>query len=1259
METQRKPVSFKLERRNKQKIGLFSPKEDTNDPTSKKVGSSSPPKKTAAELFQQLQISKTRAQNSRVQELESQLMDLKEEILLSSIRQEKDNCLRALQVWKHLPLSKNEHGFPSSLNDVRKLLQFYVVVLDDEREAAVKLIQHLREKLDLKSKTFKEVMENFPTKDSAPENVDFLLNFWDKLAEFLENKGGSEKQNSATPSSASVVNLASAPHSNANATMSPFVKNNSFDQTTNSRAGIPSTSEQSGVVPTTSQTQTFSATIPALPAYLYPGTPSLPSFASPVEILEKTISLPSSTSFPSITMEGRDPKPPLLMQISTHQGKLLTPPVYSSTPLTQPSTPLTQSQQSQFALSQPKCNTEVSWTTGSIPPGIMENRRDVRGHVPPNSAGITNVDAITNLLKNAFPEKPIRVMLLLWSLYCLVVVSVVSSQEEQDLPFVELDHGGVLIGQVRKSESGRPFFGFHSIPYAEAPVGQLRFAAPVPRGAWKGTLNATAETHVECLQYNPRSGEIHGDEDCLVLDVFTPSLDAGKLLPVMVWIHGGAFIVGCGSSRHFGPEYLMDKNVVLVSFNYRLNIFGFLSTNDPVLPGNYGLLDQLEVLKWVQRNIGRFGGDAGRVTIFGVSAGAASVQFHFLSPLSTGLFHAGIAQSGSVFAARSLSRNSWQDAEKLSQLIGCPLSKGETEKFAACVRGLHEEELLFALKNFLPREFGLLPKVFRPSVDGFFLPGDPWELAHLGAIQKVPLMIGVNQDDGLFATSRFLQEDSDELFQDLDQNWSSKWCEPFIDIHGDLTDKLCPLIKKQYFGENATINKENVHQLTRLMGEWLYWHGAFQFWSLHSRVIPSKTFVYLFEYEGERGVLDLGTDIGVGNDSHSRRPKGVAHADETVYLFKKFPFKMNEKDSAIRELLVESWTAFAENHVPSDVWPAWSEDDPAHVVLTSSVPVGKNLISKETLYFWNTVSDKLVKWDYQQYGRSPLNRVMRKTELDFLCGVVEHVIFGGSSRSCANGKEFKDMVFAVRQLMESQNVPAASPVPAKPFHQAPLGPLSVEVNQQPSLCDGGTSLLQPANMGNHSSCAARPAPVPASDVGITTFPVQSQSSKKSDQIVQQAGSFLGEALKRVAEFSHILDQAVEEDCPFECKEGYIASPRKGHVPSANGCGTFGYQLADSQLPIPEFSICCDNHDHCYDTCGNDKDECDLYFKKCLYDVCRSKKKNQNLLEQKGCKAGAKFLYTSTLAVGCAAFLAAQEDACVCIRRPAEEKRNEL
>merc|ERR1712123_532801 len=182
---------------------------------------------------------------------------------------------------------------------------------------------------------------------------------------------------------------------------------------------------------------------------------------------------------------------------------------------------------------------------------------------------------------------------------------------------------GKLKGERMDYDFGQYYYAFKGIPYAKPPVKELRFQAPRDVEPWTEMLDATEDGSL-CPQYDISQSLPIGDEDCLSLNVYSPKLDTKKRA-VMVYFHGGAYIMGGGASFFFGPGYLLEQNVVLVTFNYRLGPLGFLSTTDKAAGGNQGVLDQIMVLKWVKENIDKFGGDPNKVTIFGEDAGAASV----------------------------------------------------------------------------------------------------------------------------------------------------------------------------------------------------------------------------------------------------------------------------------------------------------------------------------------------------------------------------------------------------------------------------------------------------------------------------------------------------------------------------------------------------------------------------------------------------------------------------------------------------------
>ena len=295
-------------------------------------------------------------------------------------------------------------------------------------------------------------------------------------------------------------------------------------------------------------------------------------------------------------------------------------------------------------------------------------------------------------------------------------------------------------GPVRGNETAavKQFLG---IPYAAPPVGELRWRPPQPHARWRGPLDATHFAN-HCPQEESSVGRGTTDEDCLHLNVYTPNRGKGKghakRLPVMFWIHGGA--LSSGESDDYDPTRLVQQGRVVVTINYRLGWLGFLAhpsltaESPNQASGNYGYMDQQAALRWVKRNIAKFGGDPDNVTIFGQSAGGHSVHVQLASPLAAGLFQRAIAHSGAYAdgGMPSLSQAE-SNGREVADTVGCA---GQT---AACLRSVPVTELL----NTQPS--GGLPVV--PPVDGYVLPQSPGTAFESGEFNRVPVVEGSTHDE--------------------------------------------------------------------------------------------------------------------------------------------------------------------------------------------------------------------------------------------------------------------------------------------------------------------------------------------------------------------------------------------------------------------------------------------------------------------------------------------------------------------------------
>lgn len=305
----------------------------------------------------------------------------------------------------------------------------------------------------------------------------------------------------------------------------------------------------------------------------------------------------------------------------------------------------------------------------------------------------------------------------------------------------EADTVTVATGQLRGSDGAIRVF--RGIPFAAPPVGSLRWRPPQPAARWAGVRDATRFGN-DCMQapWDVMSGQ-PDSEDCLFLNVWTPSHRATDRLPVMVFIYGGAFVGGSGALKLYDGAALAARGVLVVTLNYRLGVLGFLA--HPALTaespqhssGNYGLLDQVAALRWVRANIDRFGGDPGRVTIFGESAGGTSVSMLLVAPSARGLFQRAIAES----PALGWRLSTLAEAEAAGQAaLGPDL---------AALRQMPASRLIAENMNISAAPPRTAPAAYPfPIVDGWLIPEQPDAVLAAGRVDRVPLIVGDNADEG-------------------------------------------------------------------------------------------------------------------------------------------------------------------------------------------------------------------------------------------------------------------------------------------------------------------------------------------------------------------------------------------------------------------------------------------------------------------------------------------------------------------------------
>ncbi|XP_031840747.1 juvenile hormone esterase [Nomia melanderi] len=528
----------------------------------------------------------------------------------------------------------------------------------------------------------------------------------------------------------------------------------------------------------------------------------------------------------------------------------------------------------------------------------------------------------------------------------------------EDAPRVKTPLGSVR-GYYKLSANGRQYEAYEGIPYALPPIGKLRFKPPHRLPPWIGEIQAT-KFGSQCLQYadlpDNVTEKVLGSEDCLYLNIYVPVHDkmTTKPLPVLFWIHGGGFTFGSGMD--YGPKFLMDHDVVFVTFNYRLGILGFLSTEDEIVPGNMGLKDQSMALRWVSENIEWFGGDPNKLTLSGVSAGGASVHYHYLSPMSAGLFQAGISASGTAFNCWTQTENPLEKAKQLATLMGCPI--GNRKEMVRCLRYRPSQALIEATREFMRFYYNPFTP-FGPVVEKFgeepFIDRSPVEIVSSGNVQDVPWITSVTSEEGLYPIADFIA--IPEALRKLDENWDLL-APIFLDYNYTLSKEkhveVARLIRQHYLGTKK-IDETTAHAFIKMTGDRLFVVDSEKAARLQAKVNKQPVWYYYYSYRAATSLSDY--------LSGTKTNYGVSHGDDVLTIIDT-PFMdptTTQNDLKMQDLLINSWVSYATNHIPNmgDVnWPRINPNEKSLQFLHIAGPDKINMDSDVNFGdkdFWNSI----------------------------------------------------------------------------------------------------------------------------------------------------------------------------------------------------------------------------------------------------------------------------------------------------------------
>ncbi|MGI9326774.1 MAG: carboxylesterase/lipase family protein [Pseudomonadales bacterium] len=478
---------------------------------------------------------------------------------------------------------------------------------------------------------------------------------------------------------------------------------------------------------------------------------------------------------------------------------------------------------------------------------------------------------------------------------------------------------GLLQGSMAAEQSSvRRFVG---IRYAKPPIGGLRFAPPAALEAWSGTQDAT-EFGAACYQDDSESrfvwrrGPFRKSEDCLFLNLWTTATTAADRLPVMVWFHGGSHTSGAAHDKIFDGQALASQGVVLVSVNYRLGAFGFLAhpafaaESAHEASGNYGLLDKLAALRWVQENIAAFGGNPDNVTIFGQSAGAMSVCALMASAQSRGLFHKAIGQSA---ACLSPPQNPDADVSGQSQALSLARTlgiEGVGARAARALRDLSTEELQQAATA---SGWAAGEKIV---VDGRVLQKPPWQTYAAGEQLAMPLLVGSMANEG------------HELIP-LQQGLTETALKARLQRHFGARAELLLTLYAAELAQSPALAQREI-----LMDQFLT--GAMRSWARGNHDAGAPSYLYFMQRAAPVFALydpgDPSIELAAGP-----RSAGAYHSGDLAYVFGNTRLvgeHWEAADHALSETMVRYWTNFARSGDPNgDGLPRWPRYDGAHATL--------------------------------------------------------------------------------------------------------------------------------------------------------------------------------------------------------------------------------------------------------------------------------------------------------------------------------------
>ncbi|XP_026726294.1 esterase E4-like [Trichoplusia ni] len=544
-------------------------------------------------------------------------------------------------------------------------------------------------------------------------------------------------------------------------------------------------------------------------------------------------------------------------------------------------------------------------------------------------------------------------------LLCAAAVCVTCEQPPSDEDWLELDTPqGPVRG--RRDPDADHLYSFYNIPYATTPVGENKYKPPLPAPVWDKPFDAV-DKHVICRQtimpLNLMPPGLVEQDDCLIANVYVPDTRK-KNLSVLVYVHGGGFVIGYGNLMKF-KQFLETKDIVLVTFNYRLGVQGFLCLGTEDVPGNVGMKDQVALLRWVQKNIASYGGNPDDVTIAGYSAGSAAVDLLMLSKSAEGLFHRVIPESGGNLAGFSIQRDPLEIAKTYAKQLNFTNVDdiNALEKFykTAPYELLHSD----SLNDRYDSTFVFSPCIERETTKDAFLTESPLSILQKGSYRKLPVLYGFDDMEGLVRIHFF-------------EDWKHKMNEKFSDfLPSDLKFKseeerqeVADKIKKFYFG-NKPVGNDNILSYVDYFSDVLF--TIPMLWAAELYVEAGNNQVYLYEYSY--------VDETTPTVPHTN-VRGADHVAQTYAVMDGLNIYNQNKDitnigfQIMKKTVRQLWYNFIKTGKPVPegsslpAWPAAGANRAPYMSLAQESELRHEPLLETRYRFWEDI--------YQKYYREPI-----------------------------------------------------------------------------------------------------------------------------------------------------------------------------------------------------------------------------------------------------------------------------------------------